>query len=117
MTETSNYPQDHEIKVVWTKFIISLLTISTISLWSVFFYLNPIICDIEKSKFLSTTGLYIDIIGVVIASLKTPYYGIFYDGGEIEVKRARAEEKYFKIGMLLIGFGFFLQAMGSIFSN
>lgn len=113
MTHTPKYPKDHEIKVVWTKFIISLLAISTVSLWSAFFYLNPAICDIEISKFLSVIGLYIDIVGVAIASLKTPYYGSFTDGGAIEVKRAKVEEKYFKTGMLLIGFGFFLQAMGS----
>lgn len=114
MTDIPKYPQDHEIKVVWTKFIISLLLISTASLWSVFFYLNPVLCEIKISKFLSITGLYIDILGVAIASLKTPYYGSFNDGGAIEVKRARAEEKYFKTGMLLIGIGFFLQALGSI---
>jgi len=113
MTDTREYPQDHEIRVVWTKFIISLLAISTVLLWSAFFYLNPVLCEIKISKFLSITGLYLDILGVVIASLKTPYYGLFFDGGAIEVKCAKVEERYFKAGMFLIGIGFFLQAMGS----
>lgn len=113
MADITKYPQDHEIKVVWTKFIISLLAVSTVLLWSVFFYLNPVLCGIKISKILSAIGLYIDILGVAIASLKTPYYGSFHDGGDIELKRAKVEERYFKFGMLLIGIGFFLQAMSS----
>lgn len=113
MADIPKYPQDHEIKVIWTKFIVSLLLISTVSLWSVFFYLNPVLCEIKTSKLLSVIGLYIDVLGVAIASLETPYYGSFHDGGAIEKRRAKVEEKYFRIGMLLIGVGFFFQALGS----
>jgi len=114
MEKIPKYPQDYEIKVVWTKFIIGLLFVSTFALWSVFFYMNQNIFEIKPGKFISVLGLYTDMLGVAIASLRTPYYGAFHDGGALEVKRSKKEEGYFKIGMLFIGIGFFLQGLGSI---
>ena len=49
----------------------------------VFLNYNPLL---SFAKFFSIIGLYIDIIGVLIASLKTPYLGAFLDGGELEHK-------------------------------
>lgn len=113
MTEKNRYPQDHEIRVVWGKLRISLIVCATVIIWPAFLYFNPI-CLLSASKLLVVIGLYVDIIGVVIASLKTPYYGLFADGGEIEVKRGNVERKYFPAGMLLVGIGFLLQAFGSL---
>ena len=113
MTENFRYPKDHEIRVVWGKLRISLIVFATVIIWPAFLYFNPI-CSLSTSKLLVVLGLYIDIGGVVIASLKTPYYGLFADGGEIEVKRGKVERKYFQAGMLLIGIGFLLQAFGSL---
>jgi len=100
-------------KIEWTKLHIGFIAIATAVLWPAFFYFNPPLA-FKLSKFFSALGLYIDVVGVVLASLKTPYYGTFYDGGAIERKRAKVEEKYFQLGMLLVGFGFLLQAFGTI---
>jgi len=107
------YPSDSEIRVVWSKLHITLMACATVLLWPTFFCFNPI-SSLKVTKALSVSGLYVDIVGVVIASLKTPYYGAFHDGGEIERKRAKVEAKYFQAGMLLIGFGFLLQALGTL---
>ena len=66
------------------------------------------------NKFLTIVGLNINIVGVVFASLKTPFYGFFHDSGEIETIRANVEKKYFKSGMWLIVLGSFSQAIGTL---
>lgn len=113
MTDRIHYPQDHEIRVVWGKLRISLIVCATLVIWPSFLYFNPL-CSTSIAKILVVLGLYVDIVGIVIASLKTPYYGSFADGGEIEVRRGKVEHKYFQAGMLLVGLGFLLQAFGSI---
>lgn len=112
MKDTRQYPKDDEIRVVLGKLRILLLACSTVLIWPAFFHFNPV-DSLNLTELLSALGLYIDIIGVVVASLKTPYYGSFHDGGAIEIKRAKIEANYFKVGMLLIGLGFLLQAFGS----
>lgn len=107
------YPKEHEIRVVWGKLHITLIVFTTLLVWPSFFYFNPI-SAFKLSKLLSVLGLFIDVIGVVIASLETPYYGSFHDGGAIEHKRAAVESAYFRVGMLLIGLGFLLQALGTL---
>lgn len=105
------YPKDNEIKVEWRYIHIAILVLSVLIIWPLFYYITDFTQNF-KNKLLSVLGLNIDIIGVVIASLKTPFYGLFFDGGDIKHKRANVEKKYFKFGMLLIALGFFLQALG-----
>lgn len=50
----------------------------------------------------------------MLASLKTPFYGSFYDAGQIERKRQEVEKKYFQIGMYLIGLGMILQTISAL---
>lgn len=112
MSNLKKYPEDHQIKIKWTKLHIGILVISTVSFLS--FFCFDLMDSFKFNKFFSVFGLYLDIIGVTMVSLRTPYFGTFYDGGKIEYNRAKAEEKYFQIGMFLIGLGFFLQALGAI---
>jgi len=107
------YPSDEQIKPKWSTFQVVFLVVSTLILLTVFGYR---FCSqtINLSTSLTITGLYIDIVGVIIASLKTPYFGSFFDGGEIEFKRQKADSKVFQKGMLLVGTGFLLQAIGVI---
>ncbi len=105
------YPTDNEINVDWTKaHKISLILASALIFGLFICYYDRI----SEAKILSVIGLYVDIVGVVVASLKTPYYGAFYDGGQIEIKRQNVERKYFQIGMFLVGLGMILQAIGTI---
>lgn len=107
----NQYPDDDEIKVEWTKIhTIIIVTVTAIVLC----FLAACSGTITKTKLLSTAGLYIDIVGVVITTLKTPFYGIFHDGGQIEFKRQRVEHKYFRAGMYLIVVGMVLQLAGTL---
>lgn len=113
MSDASHYPKDNEVKVEWKLLHIAIIVMSVLVIWPIFYYTT----DSTKSftnKLFSVAGLNIDIIGVVVASLKTPYYGLFVDGGKIEFTRANAEKKYFQVGMLLIALGFFFQALGTL---
>ncbi len=60
--------------------------------------------------------VYAIIIGVIIASIEAPYFGLFADGGDLEIKRSKVKEKYYKWGLLLIGIGFLLQGIAAIYS-
>ena len=111
MSITPQYPEENEIKVEWSWMLVAIVLLSVLVIWPVFYcVLDPTINS--TNKLLSVLGLNIDIFGVVLASLKTPFYGIFHDGGRIEILRANAERKYFQFGMWLIAVGFFLQALG-----
>ena len=107
------YPENKDIKVEWTiihKFVIMITSLIIIG----FLIFESMTKHISLTKYLTITGLYIDIIGVVIASLKTPYYGLFYDGGKIEVERQKIEKKSFQKGMLLISIGMILQVISTL---
>lgn len=114
MNKVPNYPKDNEVKVKWTKLHILIVILSTIVIWPLFYYCTINLSSKLTNKLLSVAGLNIDIIGVVVASLKTPYYGTFHDGGKIETIRANIERKYFQLGMWLIALGFFFQALGTL---
>ncbi|WP_041466169.1 hypothetical protein [Chlorobaculum parvum] len=113
MNERPIYPKDEEVKVEWTVIHKAIIVLSVIVIWPLFFYTTDINNDIMK-KLLAVSGLNIDIIGVVVASLKTPYYGLFCDGGKVEVTRAKVEKKYFQFGMWLIALGSLFQAIGTL---
>ncbi len=81
-------------------------------IWSVYSLASGFSGKFEY-KLLSLAGLNLDIFGVVLASLKTPFYRIFHDGGALEVARANAERRHFQIGMWLVAAGFVLQALGT----
>jgi len=113
MSDVPSYPKDDEVKVQWKPLHIAIVVLSVVVIWPLFYCAT----DLTKSftnKLLSIAGLNIDIIGVVVASLKTPFYGFFHDGGKIEIVRANVEKKYFQLGMWLIAFDFFLQALGTL---
>lgn len=111
-----SYPTDKEITVKWTKTHIVLLVLSTILVWGTYLLWAPS-SGAHPLVVVTVLGLYLDIFGVVIASLKTPFYGHFLDGGQIEVKRLDVERRYFQVGMFMVGVGFFLQAVGAMFAK
>lgn len=113
MTEPPHYPQDDEVQVEWKILHIAIIALSVLVIWPLFYYVTDLTKDLPN-KLLSAIGLNVDIIGVVVASLKTPFYGIFRDGGKIEITRANVERKYFQFGMWLIAVGFLLQALGTL---
>lgn len=115
MEEKLRRPKDEEVKIEWTPLHKVMLVVPLLAIWIPFLFLCYVNYGSElTAKVLTLTGLNVDIIGVVIASLKTPVYGIFADGGSLQAKQAEVEKKYFQRGMLLIAFGLFLQALGSI---
>jgi hypothetical protein len=107
------YPNFEDIKVEWTKGKSLLIFVVT-------FCLILILVNEEKLKpitnaqYLNIAGLYIDFLGVIIATLKTPYYGIFPDAGKLEIERQKVENKYFKIAIFLIVIGMLLQALSTL---
>jgi hypothetical protein len=112
--ESSRYPSDGNIKVEWNKWhsiIIGLVTILSV----VLLILERQKDNVLMTKYCSVIGLWIDFLGVVIASLKTPSYGTFYDGGELNRKCKQVEDNAFKKGMFIIAFGLIFQMIGSIF--
>lgn len=115
MRQPPIYPQPSEIKVEWTTVHIGIVVVSVILIWPLYFLAGGFTGGFEY-KFLSLAGLNIDILGVVMASLKTPFYGNFYDGGALEVARQNKERKYFQVGMWLVAAGFLLQALGTALS-
>ncbi|HEX8594361.1 MAG TPA: hypothetical protein VF682_13935 [Pseudomonas sp.] len=105
-------PAQSDIKVEWTWAHKAVLVAATLIIWPCAIYFNY--QQINTWKLIAVGGLYIDILGVVIASLKTPYYGAFIDGGQIQFWRDDVEKKSFQKGMLLIGVGFLLQALATV---
>lgn len=90
----------------------TFLLVVTIAVWWLYIKSFSEPSAFSKTKLFSVLGLYVDMWGVAIASLKTPYYGLFLDGGAIEVKRQNAERKVFQLGMFLVGIGLVFQALG-----
>ena len=119
MTENKKivYPKNNDIKPKCTTFQKSFIIIITIMIFGAFFLIKVIKNEwnIEYKQLLLITGLYLNIIGVIIASVRTPYFGSFYDGGEIEFKRQKANRKIFQKGMCIIGIGFLFQIFASMF--
>lgn len=113
MSDVPSYPKGDEVKVEWKPLHIAIVVLSVVVIWPLFYCTTDLAKNITN-KLLSVAGLNIDIIGVVVASLKTPFYGFFHDGGKIEITRANVEKRYFQFGMWLIALGFFLQALGTL---
>lgn len=113
MNETPKYPKEDEIKVEWTVVHKGIIILSVLVIWPLFIYTADMNDNFIK-KLLSVAGLNVDIIGVVIASLKTPYYGLFMEGGKIEFNRAKVEKRYFQLGMWFIALGSLFQALGTL---
>ena len=113
MSDVPSYPKDDEVKVEWKPLHIAIVVLSVVVIWPLFYCATDLTKNLTN-KLLSVAGLNIDIIGVVVASLKTPFYGAFHDGGKIEITRANVEKGYFQFGMWLVALGFFLQALGTL---
>lgn len=113
MSNTPSYPKDDEVKVEWKALHIAIVVLSVVVIWPLFYYATDLTKNL-MNKLLSIAGLNIDIVGVVVASLKTPFYGFFHDGGKLEITRANVEKRYFQFGMLLIALGFFFQVLGTL---
>ncbi|MBN1475035.1 MAG: hypothetical protein JW914_10490 [Syntrophaceae bacterium] len=111
------YPKDNDIKGKWSKYQIISVVLSTLIIWPLFFLKLGFPSCHNMIPFISVLGLYLDILGVIIASIEAPYFGLFADGGNVEIKRARIKEKYLKIGLTLIGIGFLFQGIETIISQ
>lgn len=109
----SKYPKDSEIKVEWTLFHYVFLLVCTLLTWGMYIF-SLQSNTFQLSKLFSILGLYIDIIGVVVASLKTPFFGLFVDGGEVQMKCAKVENIWFQRGMFIIALGMLFQIVGSL---
>ncbi|NJK94002.1 MAG: hypothetical protein HC905_02905 [Bacteroidales bacterium] len=109
----NNYPTQNEIKIEWKKIHSTILILVTVIVIGYLTY-EIMYKTVSLTKYLTVAGLYIDIIGVIIASLKTPYYGSFMDGGKIEILRQKVENKSFKKGMYLIAIGMVFQMTGTL---
>lgn len=111
MTELK-YPTDDQIQVEWNHFHTIVICISTFcTVGGVAHLISGE--TYTHSKLFSIIGLYIDIFGVLIASLKTPHFGSFLDAGELEKKREEEEKKWFVRGMYTIAIGMTLQVIGN----
>lgn len=110
------YPKDDEIKGKWSKYQIIAVALATIVLWPLFFIRLGFPSWHNIVPFVTVFGLYLDILGVIIASIEAPYFGLFADGGDVEIKRTRIKEKYLKICLMFIGIGFLFQGVAAIIS-
>ena len=108
------YPKDKEIKGKWSRYQILSVVLSTSIIWPFFLIERGLPSCNNIIPFISVLGLYVDIIGVIIASIDAPYFGPFPDAGEVEKKRIKLKEKYLKIGLSFIGIGFLLQGIAAI---
>lgn len=104
------YPK--KIETEW-KYALVIGLVITLFITGIILSVFPTL-NLSITKLLTVLGLYIDIIGVLIASLKTKFYGIFFDGGDIHIKRAKIENNYFQYGMFLIAIGMFLQTASTL---
>lgn len=112
------YPTDSEIRPKWSKFHLIILILSSVLIWGA--YIGKLIYSGDLPPWTSTlslVGLHMDIIGVLVVSLKTPFFGYFHDGGKLESKRELSDNKTFRKGMILITFGFAFQAISILFNN
>lgn len=110
------YPEDRKIKGTPRCYQIIAAFLTTIIIWPLFFIKLGFPFSDHIVPFLTVLGLYIDILGVIIASIEAPYFGLFLDGGDIERKKAILKEKYLKIGLTFIGIGFLFQGIAAILS-
>lgn len=110
---TNKYPDFKDIEVLWTKLHTLIVIVITFSV--VMFLINEAKSKpITLTQYINVSGLYLDFWGVIIASLKTPYYGTFHDAGKIEIERQKVESKYLNIGMILIFIGMILQVFSTL---
>ncbi len=109
----NEYPTDEMVKVEWTRTHKIVLLVITLIIVAFLIYIAAIE-NISVAKCFSVSGLYVDILGVVIASRKTPYFGLFSDGGKLEAKRQEADARSFQKGMWVIAVGMLLQAIGTM---
>ena len=91
-----------------------MLAVVSLLIWAIFFARHGLTSPAGLSRLLSVLGLNIDIVGVMIASRRTPYFGLFADGGAVELKRQKAEQRSFEWGMLVIALGLLLQTLGML---
>ena len=110
------YPKDDEIKGKWKGYHTIAAAFSTLIIWPLFFIKLGFPSCNNIVPFITVLGLYLDILGVIFASIEAPYFGLFGDGGDIERKRTRVKEKYLKIGLTLMGIGFLFQGIAAIIS-
>lgn len=103
--EEIRYPE--KIKVDWTKTHIAMTAIS-FAIWPAYLYFGN---DFSCQKILSITGLFCNSFGAVIATLKPPFSGFFYDGGDLQIDSEKLAYKYFRCGMAIVAFGLVLQAI------
>ena len=89
------YPNDNQIKAVPPRVFGFISIIATVMIWVLFLNYNRVWIQnsFPLSKFLSVLGLNFDLLGVLIASSKTKYFGNFADGGDVERKRQEKENK------------------------
>lgn len=107
------YPDSKDIKVQWTKLNTILVLVVTFIL--IFFLIfQPNLKPLTLGQIVNIISLYINFLGIIVISLKTPYYGTFFDGGKIEEKRQKVEKKYFDLGMILIVIGMFFQGLSAL---
>lgn len=109
------YAYPEKVKIEWRFFHTLLLLLATSITWGLYFYrLFPGDEPFSISKLLSMSGLYIDIVGVTLASLKTPYYGDFWGMEKLETEKERVEKNWFQRGMAIVALGLLLQVMANL---
>jgi hypothetical protein len=110
--ENNIYPSEPKVKVKWEN--IHFIILSLVIIIVAFLMYKAIDKSISIPKLLTVFGLCIDITGVIIASQRTPFYGTFHDGGQIEMQRQKVENKSFKKGMYIIAIGMLFQTIGTL---
>lgn len=110
-TDKISYPKN--LRVQWTRTHLGMIGLAFL-IWPVYFYFNPSYCVDCWPKFLAVAGLFLNAVGATVATLRPPFYGLFFDGGKLQRDGEALAGKYFKFGMLIVAIGFVLQAIKEI---
>lgn len=106
-----NSKKEVELEWKWIHFLVILLPVIFIIFlyfYKLFFRLDPFV--------LVALGTMLNIWGAVLTTIKAKYYGLYYDGGEIERWRQEKAEKPFLIGLILMAIGSLMQVLSAFLS-
>lgn len=107
------YPKEIKVEVTALHWILLGLSLA---MWPIFVYHYPAYVPGEWPRFCSVLGLFLNIVGATIASMRPRAQRTFSDGGDLQLKADAKASQCARYGMLIIALGFIVQAVKEIFA-